>query len=258
MVITPAIFKDIVYDNGNYLNINKNLKILDQELLSSYSVLYFLPKITQIDSTKNTFTFIYNLLPHAIGYLEYPKYLLTGKTILNKNTVFNEQNDEKYHLNMASFLLISEFLKYLKENNIYDNTRIIMVADHGSIGAKNSMLSENLNSKLIPFNPVLFVKDFNAKGEYKTDYTFMTNADVPFIATKDVIDNPINPFTNKKITNEVKNNGALLFVEHKKWNVEHFNGNKVFYKNSCFDFVKDNVFDEKNWIFDYKYPEEKQ
>ena len=258
MIITPAIFKDIVYDNGDYLNINKNLKVLNQELLSSYSTLYFLPKITDFDSTKNTFTFIYNLLPHTVGYLEYPKYSLTGKTVLNTNITFDEQNSEKYHLNMASFLLISEFLKCLKENNVYDNTKIIIVSDHGSIGTKNSMISKNLNSNLIPFNPILFVKDFNARGEYKTDYTFMTNADVPVIATTNAIENPINPFTHNKIKNDEKNNGAILFVEHKKWNIEHFNSSKLFDKDSLFNYVKDNVFDEGNWILNYKYHEEKE
>ena len=159
-------------------------------------------------------------------------------------------------INLYSFLLLSNFIKLLKENNVYDNTKIIIVADHGSMFVNNPNFSSFLNSNLNPFNPILFVKDFNLKGEYKTDYTFMTNADVPSIAIENIIDNPINPFTNKKITNNQKNNGALLFVEHKKWNIDHFNDNKVFYKNSYFNFVKDNVFDEKNWILDYKYKEE--
>lgn len=254
MVFVPAVFKDKIYDNGAYNALNKT-KTIDQELLMSYSELYYLPEITDFNNDQNTFTFVYNLLPHSRGYLEYPDYVLTGKEVLN-NVKENKKNIESYHLNMASFLLLGNFIKLLKENNVYDNTKIIIVSDHGSGYVNNTNFSSMINSVLIPFNPILFVKDFNAKGEYKTDYTFMTNADVPSIAIENIIDNPINPFTNKKITNNQKNNGALLFVEHKKWNIDHFNDNKVFYKNSYFNFVKDNVFDEKNWILDYKYKEE--
>ena len=109
---------------------------------------------------------------------------------------------------------------------------------------------------MIQVNPLLFVKDFNAKGEYKTDYSFMTNADVPFIATNNIIDNPINPFTNNLLDNTDKNDGVLLTYGNSLWNASNFTKTKIFDRKFKLNFVKDNVFDEKNWILDYKYEDE--
>ena len=154
---------------------------------------------------------------------------------------------------MASLLLIGEFIKYLKSNDVYDNTRIIIVSDHGSLLFNNPKKDKNFNDNIAPFNPILFVKDFNAEGKYKTDNTFMTNADVPLIALKDIVNRPKNPFTHKNLTNDGKQKGAVLFVNHARWNPSHFQDSKVFEEDSQFIKVKDNIFDEKNYIMNYKY-----
>ena len=53
------------------------------------------------------------------------------------------------------------------------------------------------------FLPLLMVKDFNAKG-FTTSEDFMTNADVPELATTGLIDNPKNPFTGNPIRSDAK------------------------------------------------------
>ena len=40
------------------------------------------------------------------------------------------------------------------------------------------------------------VKDFGATGLFKSDLTFMTNADTPALATVGIIENARNPFTD--------------------------------------------------------------
>ena len=47
------------------------------------------------------------------------------------------------------------------------------------------------------------VKDFGSEG-FTVNQTFMTNADVPLLATENIIENPVNPFTNKVLTNSLK------------------------------------------------------
>jgi len=77
-------------------------------------------------------------------------------------------------------------------------------------------------------------KDFNAKGEMKTNMTFMTNGDVPSLAMKELIKNPVNPFTSNSInTTEHKNNPLLILIDR----VHDKNENDI-----------DNIFDEKNWL----------
>ena len=55
-------------------------------------------------------------------------------------------------------------------------------------------VKEKARNLLEWYYPLLLVKDFGSK-EFVVSNEFMTNADVLTIATKNVINNPINPFT---------------------------------------------------------------
>lgn len=250
--VAPTIFKGMIYNEGNYLT-TERYNYISNELMGSYPVMYFMPKLTDFVADKDTFTFIDNILPHSESFLEYPSYTFTGRFVPGDTGITDTYTNMSYHLNMASLLLIGEFIKYLKSNDVYDNTRIIIVSDHGSLLFNNPKKDKNFNDNIAPFNPILFVKDFNAEGKYKTDNTFMTNADVPLIALKDIVNRPKNPFTHKNLTNDGKQKGAVLFVNHAKWNPSHFQDSKVFEEDSQFIKVKDNIFDEKNYIMNYKY-----
>ena len=112
-------------------------------------------------------------------------------------------------------------MNYLKEIGVYDNTRIIIVADHGwAIDNDPDMLfldgdtnTSVVNSKdASAYNPVLFVKDFGASGPYRTDYTFMTNADTPSLAMEGLINDPVSPFTNNPIYQPEAKNAEKMYV----------------------------------------------
>ena len=69
------------------------------------------------------------------------------------------------------------------------------------------------NSKdAMAYNPVLFVKDFGAAGEYTTDYTFMTNADTPYLAMQGLIDDAVNPFTGRPIYRPEEKNAPKQYI----------------------------------------------
>ena len=48
------------------------------------------------------------------------------------------------------------------------------------------------------FASLLMVKDFNSKG-FTTSDEFMLSADVPLLAVKDVVAEPVNPFSGRRI-----------------------------------------------------------
>ncbi len=248
----PLLFKDKFYNGGNYWLIEKNFYI-PKDVLDAYPVMYFLPQLTDFSSKKNTFTFIDNLLTHSGVVLEYPSYSLTSKSVINESLLKITPSHEYYHVDMAAMLLIGKFIEYLKDNNVYDNTRIIIVSDHGSRDVYNNEKDDFFNKVTIRFNPVLFVKDFNSTGKYKTDNTFMTIADVPLVALDGIVDNPINPISNNMLTNKSKEDGVVIFADKNRWNTNDFPGSKVFDKNSHFIKVKDNIFDQKNYKLNYKY-----
>ncbi|GHV74840.1 hypothetical protein AGMMS49940_21420 [Spirochaetia bacterium] len=90
------------------------------------------------------------------------------------------------------------------------------------------------------------MKDFYAHGTLSTDMSFMTNADVPMLATKGIIENPVNPWTGSALSSELKQKGAFIttndfFLAH------HHNKNTFKIKNDEWIFVHDNIFDPTNW-----------
>ena len=82
----------------------------------------------------------------------------------------------------------------------------------------------------------------------------MTNADVPYIATNELIDNPRNPFTGKVLSMDAKKNGVDIYMNFRYWNSSHFSSDKVILDNPpLIKHVYKDIFDEANWSeVDYK------
>ena len=157
-----------------------------------------------------------------------------------------------YECLVASMLELGNYMDYLKANGVYDNTRIIIVSDHGT----GVSLFENMEFKDVSvdwYNCLLMVKDFDSKG-YKTDNTFMTNADVPSIALAGIVEDPINPYTGNSINTEPKSGDLYasysLSPDEKLWNPDLNQGNTFYYDEDCvwFKVINGNIFDENNWI----------
>ena len=147
-------------------------------------------------------------------------------------------------------------MDHLKKIGVYDNTRIIIVSDHGwplehyedmlfLDGAKAG--AEYNPEDAMAYNPVLFVKDFGATGDFKTDYTFMTNADTPYLAMNGLIDDPVSPFTSRPIFQpEAKNAEKLLIMYTDRWDLQKDAGN-VFTDTIWYSLNGPDIFDKKNW-----------
>ena len=160
-------------------------------------------------------------------------------------TIEDEDQMRHYHANMAALLQLGKWFDYLKQNDVYDNTRIILVSDHGSYVrlSEDMMLSDEMNA--LNYNPLLMVKDFDSHGELKTDGAFMTNADVPTIAMADLIMNPVNPYSGKPITCEEKYAHPQMIITSHEHEVSKNNGNM--YKPGLWYSVEDDIFDPDNW-----------
>lgn len=94
---------------------------------------------------------------------------------------------------------------------------------------------------------MLLVKDFDAHG-FTTSDEFMTNADVPALATEDLIDAPVNPFTGNAITSEDKTQAASGYVIlSDEWQIAENNGYQ--FLPAAWAHVSGNVNDKENWTF---------
>lgn len=258
MKASPVLFQKFLYDEGNYFEATKN-NTQSPAFMESYTVLTNLIGLTDIsDESEGGFVMINNETPHEPCLLQMPEYepadsvnngayenserfTVDGRTM----RVENSYQLEHYHVNMASYLQIGKWLDYLKECGVYDNTRIIIVADHGrTLGQFDDLLvSEELDVQ--GYHPILLVKDFGA-GEFATSDEFMTNADVPVLALEGLMENPVNPFTGNPITDAAKQEGSLKITtadlfDHTPENVLD-TGNAAWYT-----ITGDNIFDKNNW-----------
>ena len=159
--------------------------------------------------------------------------------------VENSYQLEHYHVNMATYLQIGKWLDYLKECGVYDNTRIIIVSDHGrTLGQFDDLLvSEELDVQ--GYHPILLVKDFNA-GEFAVSDTFMTNADVPMLALEGLVENPVNPFTGNALDDTAKKEGKLYITTAE--NYDQNPGNTIDMTGGVwYTITGENIFDKSNW-----------
>jgi arylsulfatase A-like enzyme len=239
--------------------------------MDNYNVLKNLPEITNItDEDTNNFLMMDNEATHAETVLQTPDYVPSAKVdnrdydaehtdryTVNGKTLNMDDGEAyaTYHINMGSLSQLGKWFDYMRENGVYDNTRIILVSDHGfpleqfpDMELTNGSTYEDLEA----YMPLLMVKDFNSTG-FNTSDEFMTNGDVPTLATSDVIANAVNPFTGKTITNTAKQGVQYVIssTRPEDWHTEVNNGNK-FFPNNWFS-VHDNIWDISNWKVENQY-----
>ena len=191
--------------------------------MDAYNVLTNLSTMSKFtDEPVNTYVSLVNDTTHEPLLLQTPDYT-PAQTVDNREydaahadrftvdgqtlTTDNVRQMSHYHINMSAMLRLGEWFDYLRENNVYDNTRIILVSDHGRNIFQNDKLVHGDGTDGLKdvefYYPLLMVKDFDQEG-FTVSHEFMTNADVPTLAMKDIIQDPQNPFTGKPITSEEK------------------------------------------------------
>jgi len=234
----------MVYDNGGYWRASDRMKVTRQ-FIDNYAVLDFLPALTAYDSDKSSALLITNELTHRHIFLQYPLYTPVNEVTDIGNTKFS--NSRVFHVNSALYRKIGEWLEELKKNNVYDNSRIIIVSDHGS--NINAMIADTKltipNERRESYNPVLLFKDFNSKGKLQVDMSFMTNGDVPVLALDGVADT-INPFSGKSLRENPKAQGVYITTNN-LWVPSRHSKRTFNIKANQWLFVHDNIINPNNW-----------
>jgi hypothetical protein len=234
----PLAFRQAVYAGGAWSAPFSEYRM--RLMLNGYAVLDYLDELTDFSSpAENAAVFMVNNTTHESFFLEAPEY----RPRLNINDYGKSRFSKSrwYHVNAAAMKRLAEYFDFLKANNVYDNTRIILVSDHA--GLEVSYITKTaLPFHVDQFNALLMVKDFNAAGELKTDITFMTNADVPSLAAEGIIENPVNPFTGNMINGQ-KNPPFPVLIKR----VNKINETEIELNSRNLFYVKDNIFDAVNW-----------
>jgi len=248
--IAFPVLRTRLYDQGQYFSIIENDNAMIP-FLDMYSSLYYLPDVTDYTGQGNTFTFIDNETPHRPVSLELPDFEPKMNAERNTAPIGPDQDLSKfdiqtYQVNATSMKRIGIWLEKLQRDGVYDNTRIIIVADHGA-PSYNPILAGFENYKLSQgyYNPLLLVKDFNSTGPVKHDTTFMTNADTSLLAIEGLEVSSINPFTGKDLYDQVDKD--LVHVIYGGWAPEQHGPNTFSIDYGQSFSVKDDISVEDNW-----------
>ncbi len=216
--------------------------------IDNYSILEYLPRLTNFNNEENCFVIMDNEIAHDWVFTQLPDF--TPSLELKNTKDSGWFNKKIFHVNSAGYLMLGKWFDYLKENGVWDNTRIIIVADHGANERVKASFDESpLPRTIESYNPVLMVKDFNAKGRLHDDFTYMTHSDVPSIAFEGLIENPVNPYTGKeikKLTVEEKNERSVISLSGAN-SVNNTVNNGYRIKDSDWYTVHDNIFKAENW-----------
>ena len=245
--MAPNFARKYIYKNGEYWSVKYDNTEFNK-YIDHYSILDYLPELTDFSSPTKACMFLDNETPHNSIYLKLPNYEPTMEKVTEfSNTEVSK--DKLYHTTSAAIICLTEWLDYLKANDVYDNTRIIFVSDHGNIPEikydKNPL--EIHDEIRYMTNALLLVKDFNSRGPLTVDNTFMCNADVPFLATEGLIENPVNPYTGNPITSEENKENGLILTSNTKHRAREHKKNNFDISDNEWYVVKDNIFDNENW-----------
>lgn len=271
----PVPLQGAIYNGGKYLAVTKDGAVeLSQDFVDSYSVMDSLSEISEIDEgDSDNFVLMHNHLTHYANQLQLPDYKLTA-TINNEGLEQGYRDAEgyprlelntdlaiaHYHVHMSFFMKLADWCDYLRANDLFDNTRIIVVSDHGH--DSQIYFNANLNFDKVEdannpniLNPLFMVKDFGTHP-FEISDEFMTHADTPTLAVDGLMRNPVNPYTGKKLTNKEKFLHPQLLTASHIWNINSKSNGAPYQKASSttFDtsdqnwwYVSENIFDENNW-----------
>lgn len=276
MKVAPLCLQEILYNQGNYNRAKVDedpeayiVQTIDSVSTASgirgsfmeyYNVLSDMESLTFIEeNSKGTFLMMSNNLTHEPMILQEPEYIPsfyvdnteydaahTDRYTVDGRTMRMEEIDHytHYQTNMATMLLLGDWFDYLRENNVYDNTKIILVSDHGFDAYHQDIFNYEGKFCMERYFPLLLVKDFNSTG-FTTSDEFMTNADVATLATSDVIENPVNPFTGNPINSNDKTAHKQYVTLSMEWDTTTNNGTTFLPDKWCT--VENDIWDQNNW-----------
>ena len=280
----PLALQETLYDDGRWLELNaaedegegSELIGVSPDFLNSYMVMKNLDRLTGVtEDGTNTFLMLANEMTHDVVELREPDYT-PGNRI--DNTAYEAEHgirrtedgkeldlaqaDEQvrihYQTDMAAFIQLGKWFDMLREQGVYDNTRIIVVSDHSCYlglsgvdltakAAERGLLSRYLSDEWTDttcYNPLLMVKDFGAEG-FTTDRTFMTNAETPGIAFEGTVDHPADPATGEPVARKTGTEQEHHIIES-DWHIVTNCGNS-FSDPLRITFRGTDIFDPDSW-----------
>ena len=251
----PKVLHYEIYRNGAWLSHADTEDVLfASDSIKNSASFYASTHILNTNATKPTFKFLHSMMTH----LPYGMYF-NGKECKffdNKSAwddyphnvkmyypyKWREKNFyQHFDTEACALKYLSDYIQSLKKLGIYDNTQIFVVSDHSGNDNINIPILDKDDSR--PDTLLLF-KDFNAKGSLKIDNRLMANYDIASIFCENLPNGCPNVPPN--ILKNYPQNRELIHTIPSAWQLEGHKKNEWLITKAYK--VKDNIYDEKNWI----------
>ena len=256
-LLVPNVLRSILYDNGNYLSQDRVRQ--DQTLSDEVRSMELVSGMAEISEGNEDNLFVYtNLAAHSYAELQLPGFTfeddvdnsglidewnssLTADGAMPIDDMTDKDRFKSYCANVAALREVGKWMDRLREQGVYDNTRIILTADHGFyVFAFPQMIYEG-GTSFEQFNPLFMVKDFGA-DTFETSETLMSNADTCAIAMEGIIEKPVNPLNGQsaRIT-PPETDGVIQVSDDREYGE---------LKKRLYEF-HDDVRDPENWTVEF-------
>lgn len=220
----PWSMKNLVYKDGRWIeNLMPKSDTLVVRALREYAFIDGLADLSNTNATKATYKFFDNEITHHPWLMDAKTCTVSAKPKIYKT---RQDNADELHLanEMCALKALSRWINWMKSEDIFDNTMIILVSDHD--GMDSDMIGKVFGSPYKGMvgkpNPLLLVKHLGRSGNKDVEIN-----DMPLSLTdvSKLIDNDLNiqPFTGRTQPRRMSVTGGKTmnkFVLEREWMVD--------------------------------------
>jgi hypothetical protein len=160
-------------------------------------------ELTMTRASEPNFNFVSSILPHEPYFIGEDCLPRQQRFELPAQEIRARGHPSLFSLQHAiaarcTLLAVADYLDFLKEAGVYENTKIVIVSDHGIVGpvedhSTRAVAGGTMANVFVRTRPVLLVKEIGAGGPMKVSEDYLPNAEVPRIVCKE-IGGCINPY----------------------------------------------------------------
>jgi hypothetical protein len=201
---TPYLLKHVVYEQGPWQpfmaqSVNGTFR--------EWAHLQALPELSRTDAVEPNLNYVHNLLPHEPYHLDENCRPRSERFEVSIEEVRRRGHFTLFSLQHAiaarcTLLAVVNYLDFLQQSGVYDNTKIVIVSDHGIVGpvqdrSTRAVAGGTTDPKFVASRSLLLVKERDATGSLRISEEFTPNAEMPRIVCEE-IGGCVNPYLNNK------------------------------------------------------------
>lgn len=161
-----------------------------------WAELFSWPELSRADADRPTLNVAFSILPHEPYFLgedclPKPSRLFRGDDELRRMGFANLFEYQHYVTARCTVGLVARYLRWMRDERVYDNTRIVVVSDHGIVGpvedrSSRAVAGGTQANLFVRSRSLLLVKRPGERGRLRVSEEFLPNAEVPRIACEEI------------------------------------------------------------------------